>query len=81
MKVGVIGLGSMGIGAALRLQGAGHEVHGCDTRPGAGAELLAAGGAGVVAAGAVAPEVSRRVGSSCAARPWRPKPPAALVPA
>ena len=50
MKVGLIGLGSMGIGAALRLQGAGHEVHGCDTRPGAGAELVAAGGVCVIMA-------------------------------
>lgn len=50
MRVGVIGLGSMGIGTALRLQGAGHEVHGCDTRCDAGAELLAAGGACVAAA-------------------------------
>jgi len=50
MKVGVIGLGSMGMGAALRLQAGGHEVHGCDTCAGAGAELAAAGGACVAAA-------------------------------
>lgn len=50
MRVGVVGLGSMGIGAALRLQGASHKVHGCDTRCDAGAELLAAGGACVAAA-------------------------------
>ena len=55
MQVGVIGLGSMGMGAALRLQGAGHGVHGCDTRPGAGAELEAAGGACVAAADALPP--------------------------
>jgi 3-hydroxyisobutyrate dehydrogenase len=45
MKVGVIGLGSMGMGAALNLVTAGHDVHGCDPRPEARAELSAAGGA------------------------------------
>ena len=45
MNVGVIGLGSMGIGAALNLAAKGHVVAGCDVRPGAGAELQAAGGA------------------------------------
>jgi putative dehydrogenase len=55
VKVGLIGLGSMGIGAALRLQGAGHQVYGCDTRPDAGAELLAAGGASVAAASDLPP--------------------------
>ena len=44
MKVGVVGLGSMGIGAALNLQRAGHAVAGCDVRPGAGDELAAIGG-------------------------------------
>ncbi|WP_158747368.1 L-threonate dehydrogenase [Acidisphaera sp. L21] len=47
MKVGVIGLGSMGMGAALNLQQAGHAVMGCDTRPEAWAELQTAGGQGV----------------------------------
>ena len=55
MRVGVIGLGSMGMGAALRLQGAGHEVHGCDTRAGAGAELVAVGGACVATASDLPP--------------------------
>ena len=32
MKLGVIGLGSMGMGAALNLVRKGHEVHGCDLR-------------------------------------------------
>jgi 3-hydroxyisobutyrate dehydrogenase len=44
MKVGVIGLGSMGMGAAVNLVKDGHEVHGCDPRPEARAELAAAGG-------------------------------------
>lgn len=44
MKVGVIGLGSMGMGAALNLAAKGHEAWGCDVRPGAGAELESAGG-------------------------------------
>jgi len=45
MKVGVIGLGSMGMGAALSLLRAGHEVTGCDMRETARAEFAAAGGA------------------------------------
>ncbi len=57
MKVGVVGLGSMGMGAALHLQGAGHAVHGCDTRPGAGAELEAAGGACAADVSALPPEL------------------------
>ena len=44
MRVGVIGLGSMGLGAALSLRRAGHEVIGCDVRREAGAELEQAGG-------------------------------------
>ena len=55
MKVGIVGLGSMGMGAALRLQHAGHGVHGCDTRPGTGAELAAAGGVCVPTADALPP--------------------------
>jgi 3-hydroxyisobutyrate dehydrogenase-like beta-hydroxyacid dehydrogenase len=39
MRVGVIGLGSMGLGAALSLRRAGHDVVGCDVRRDAGAEL------------------------------------------
>lgn len=45
MKVGVIGLGSMGMGAALSLLRAGHEVTGCDMRASAREEFAAAGGA------------------------------------
>ncbi len=45
MKIAVIGLGSMGMGAALNLARAGHEVAGCEIRPEAWPELEAAGGA------------------------------------
>jgi 3-hydroxyisobutyrate dehydrogenase-like beta-hydroxyacid dehydrogenase len=44
MKVGVIGLGSMGLGMARSLVRAGHEVHGHDVRPEAVAALREAGG-------------------------------------
>ena len=44
MKVGVIGLGSMGMGAALNLVRKGHEVTGCDLRAEARDELVQAGG-------------------------------------
>ena len=44
MRIGVIGLGSMGMGTALNLLRAGHDVTGCDTRPQAWEELEAAGG-------------------------------------
>ena len=47
MKIGVVGLGSMGMGAALSLCRAGHEVIGCELRQAAWAELEAAGGKGV----------------------------------
>lgn len=55
MKVGVIGLGSMGMGAALSLLRAGHEVTGCDMREAARDEFAAAGGA-VAARAADLPE-------------------------
>ncbi len=44
MHVGVIGLGSMGMGAALSLLRAGHRVAGCDPRAEARVELEQAGG-------------------------------------
>jgi len=44
MKVGVIGLGTMGMGAALSIVKAGHETWGCDLREAPRAELAAAGG-------------------------------------
>jgi L-threonate 2-dehydrogenase len=51
MKVGVIGLGTMGMGAALNLVAKGHEVHGCDLREAARDELARAGGHAVGRAG------------------------------
>jgi L-threonate 2-dehydrogenase len=53
MKVGVIGLGSMGMGAALNLVAKGHQVFGCDLREAARTELRQAGGAGVERASAL----------------------------
>jgi putative dehydrogenase len=50
MKVGVIGLGSMGMGAALSLLRAGHEVMGCEPREVGRAEFEAAGGRAVARA-------------------------------
>jgi 3-hydroxyisobutyrate dehydrogenase len=50
MRIGVIGLGSMGMGAALNLVRAGHEVAGCELREAARAELVAAGGTAVARA-------------------------------
>ena len=44
MKVAVIGLGSMGMGAALNLAAKGHQVTGVELRRDAWAELEAAGG-------------------------------------
>ncbi|HEX5327789.1 MAG TPA: L-threonate dehydrogenase [Acetobacteraceae bacterium] len=47
MKVGVIGLGTMGMGAAINLVKHGHHVTGCDVRAVARETLAAAGGAAV----------------------------------
>ena len=47
MKVGVIGLGTMGMGAALNLHRKGHAVTGCDVRESVRAEFTAAGAAAV----------------------------------
>ena len=47
MKVGVIGLGSMGMGAALNLLKSQHQVVGCELREAARTELTAAGGSAV----------------------------------
>ncbi|HEX3349226.1 MAG TPA: L-threonate dehydrogenase [Acetobacteraceae bacterium] len=44
MKVGVIGLGSMGVGAARRLLEKGHEVHGCEPRDDVRTAFAADGG-------------------------------------
>jgi L-threonate 2-dehydrogenase len=43
MKVGVIGLGTMGMGAALNLHRKGHQVVGCEPREVVRAEFIAAG--------------------------------------
>ena len=50
MRVGVIGLGSMGMGAALSLLRTGLQVTGCDPRAAARDEFMAAGGAAVAKA-------------------------------
>ena len=47
MKVGVIGLGTMGMGAALNLVRKGFATYGCDLRESARDELAAAGGSAV----------------------------------
>jgi putative dehydrogenase len=47
MKVGVIGLGTMGMGAALNLHRKGHQVTGCELREASRAEFIAAGAAAV----------------------------------
>jgi putative dehydrogenase len=51
MKVGVIGLGTMGMGAAVNLVRKGHQVTGCDVRDAARIELAGAGGTAVGTAG------------------------------
>ncbi len=53
MRVGVIGLGSMGMGAALNLLKAGHEVAGCELREAGREELIAGGGTAVSVASAL----------------------------
>jgi 3-hydroxyisobutyrate dehydrogenase-like beta-hydroxyacid dehydrogenase len=54
MKVAVIGLGTMGMGAALNLVRKGHQVTGCDVREAARAELTAGGGTAVATSAALA---------------------------
>ena len=51
MRLGVIGLGTMGMGAALNLVRHGHAVHGCELREAGRAELVANGGQAVDRAG------------------------------
>jgi 3-hydroxyisobutyrate dehydrogenase-like beta-hydroxyacid dehydrogenase len=53
MRVAVIGLGSMGMGAALSLVRAGHDVAGCELREAARDQLIAAGGTAVASADAL----------------------------
>jgi L-threonate 2-dehydrogenase len=54
MKIGVVGLGSMGYGIAASLLRAGHQVHGADVNPDAVKRLRADGGAQSDAATAAA---------------------------
>lgn len=53
MKIGVIGLGSMGMGAALNLVKHGHDVHGCELREAGRAEFTTGGGHAVASADAL----------------------------
>lgn len=55
MKVGVIGLGSMGMGAALNLAAHGHDVTGVELRESAWQELQGAGGTCVASPAALPP--------------------------
>ena len=50
MKVGVVGLGTMGMGAALNLHKKGHTVTGCDIRSGAREQFASTGGSVVALA-------------------------------
>ena len=54
-NVAVIGLGSMGLGAAVNLVRKGHTVHGCELREPARAQLIAAGGHAVARAADLPP--------------------------
>ncbi len=56
MKVGVIGLGTMGMGAALNLLRKGHAVTGCELREPARAEFVAAGGSAVATPAELPPD-------------------------
>jgi putative dehydrogenase len=53
MKVGVIGLGSMGMGAALNILKAGHATFGCEPRADVRARFAEAGGTAVATADAL----------------------------
>ncbi len=57
MKIGVIGLGTMGMGAALNLHRAGHLVTGCDLRPQARDALTSVGAAAVASPDALPAEL------------------------
>src|SRR5580698_2843891 len=57
MKVGVIGLGSMGMGAALNLHRKGHDVTGCEPRESARDEFAAAQGRSVASADLLPPDL------------------------
>ena len=53
MKVGVIGLGTMGMGAALNLHRKGHTVTGCEPREASRVEFAGSGAAVVATADAL----------------------------
>jgi len=57
MKVGVIGLGTMGMGAALNLHRKGHQVIGCEPRDAARTEFIAAGAAAVASPAELPPDL------------------------
>jgi putative dehydrogenase len=57
MKVGVIGLGNMGMGAALNLLHKGHEITGCDLREESRTAFAAEGGKVVVSPDALPPDL------------------------
>jgi L-threonate 2-dehydrogenase len=57
MKVGVIGLGNMGMGAALNLLNKGHTVTGCELRAEIRDAFAAAGGAVVASPDALPPDL------------------------
>jgi 3-hydroxyisobutyrate dehydrogenase len=56
-RVGIVGLGAMGMGMAQSLLRAGLEVHACDVRPEAVQQLAAAGAHGAVSPAALATKV------------------------
>jgi putative dehydrogenase len=57
MKVGVIGLGTMGMGAALNLHRKGHAVTGCEIREASRAEFAAAGADAVASPAELPPDL------------------------
>ena len=61
MRVSVVGLGSMGMGAALSLVRHGHDVTGCDPREAARDELAAVGGKVVASARDISSDVDALV--------------------
>ena len=56
-RIGVIGLGAMGLGVARSLLRAGFEVHACDIRPEPVQKVVDAGGHGAGSPAALAPKV------------------------
>jgi L-threonate 2-dehydrogenase len=61
MKIGVTGLGTMGMGAAQSLVRAGHEVYGCDVRASARDALASAGGHAVASPAALPADIEALV--------------------